>query len=82
MLASLGEPSALGAFVKKEDWNEVHLIARGNVLIHALNGHVMSVTIDDDAENRRFEGRLGVQVHVGAPMKVEFRNLRLKALTP
>jgi len=52
------------------------------VLIHILNGHVMSVVIDDDAKNRRFDGLLGVQVHVGPPMKIEYRNFRLKHLPP
>ena len=43
-------------------------------------GHVMSVVIDDDSEGRRFDGELGVQVHVGPPMKIEYRNFRLKNL--
>jgi hypothetical protein len=66
--------------VKKEDWNQYHLIIRGNVLMHILNGHVMSVVIDDDTKERRFDGLLGVQVHVGPPMKIEYRNFRLKKL--
>ena len=36
--------------------------------------------IDDDAQNRRFDGLLGVQVHVGPPMKIEYRSFRLKHL--
>ena len=80
VIGSLGDPAALAAFVKNEDWNEYHLIARGNTLVHMLNGHVMSVVIDDDPENRKLEGLLGVQVHVGPPMKVEYRNFRLKRL--
>ena len=32
------------------------LIVRGNVLIHILNGHVMSVVVDDDPKGRRFDG--------------------------
>ena len=43
-----------------------------------LNGHVMCVVIDDDAPNRAAKGQIGVQVHVGPPMKVEYRNFRLK----
>ena len=80
VIASLGEPAALEKFIKSDDWNEYHLIARGHVLTHILNGHVMTVVIDDDAKNRRADGLIGVQVHVGPPMKVEFRNLRLKKL--
>lgn len=81
VIASLGKPEELATYVKNDDWNEYHLIARGNTLIHILNGHVMSMVIDDDAENRRFDGLLGVQVHVGPPMKVEYRNFRLKHLS-
>jgi len=82
VVASLGDAEAMKAFIhdNADGWNEFHLIIRGNVLIHILNGHVMAVVIDDDAKNRRFDGLIGVQVHVGPPMKVEFRNFRLKTL--
>ena len=60
------------------DWNSYHLIIRGNVLTHILNGHLMSVVIDDDPAGRKMEGLIGVQVHVGPPMKVEYRNFRIK----
>jgi hypothetical protein len=60
------------------DWNSYHLIIRGNVLTHILNGHLMCVVIDDDPEGRKMEGLIGVQVHVGPPMKVEYKNFRLK----
>lgn len=78
VIASLGSSESLAALIKSEDWNEVHVIARGNVLTHIFNGRVMSIVVDDDPANRRLEGLLGVQVHVGPPMKVEFRNIRLK----
>jgi len=38
----------------------------------------MSILIDDDAKNRPADGKLGVQVHTGPPMKVEYRDIRLK----
>ena len=78
--ASLGDNAQLAEFVKNDDWNEYHIIARGNVLIHILNGHVMALVIDDDTKNRKMDGELGMQVHVGPPMRVEFRNIRLKKL--
>jgi hypothetical protein len=80
VLASLGGPDALAALLKSDHWNEVHLVARGNVVTHIFNGQVMSVIIDDDPGNRRLDGLLGMQVHTGPPMKVEFRNVRLKRL--
>jgi len=45
-----------------------------------INDHVMSIVIDEDEKNRTMKGLLGVQVHVGPPMKVEYRNIRIKNL--
>jgi hypothetical protein len=77
LLSSTGDTAALAEFITK-DWNSAHLIIRGNTLIHMLNGHLMCVVIDDDVPNRAMKGQIGVQVHVGPPMKVEYRNFRLK----
>ena len=48
-------------------------------LTHILNGRVMTVVIDDDAPNRPADGLIGMQVHAGPPMKVEYRKIRLKS---
>jgi hypothetical protein len=77
VLSTFGNADELAAYVT-DDWNSVHLTARGNVLTHSINGQLMSVVIDDDAPNRPPEGMIGVQVHVGPPMKVEYRKIRLK----
>jgi hypothetical protein len=77
LVSSFGDATELAKAVT-DDWNAVHIIARGSTLTHLLNGQLMAVVIDDDASNRPQDGLLGVQVHVGPPMKVEYRNLRLK----
>jgi hypothetical protein len=77
LIAAVGDEAQLAA-VATDDWNAVHLIVRGNTLTHVLNGRLMSMTIDDDAASRPVDGLIGVQVHVGPPMKVEYRNIRLK----
>ena len=77
LLSNLGDGAELVKFISA-DWNAVHLIIRGNTLIHMINGHVMCVVIDDDAQGRMMQGLIGVQVHVGPPMKVEYKNFRLK----
>lgn len=76
---SLGDKDKLWEYIKKDDWNHVHLIVRGNTMIHIINGHVMSVVIDNDVENRTSKGLLGVQVHVGPPMTIAYKNIRIKA---
>jgi hypothetical protein len=80
LIGTPGEGEALKAFIKVGDWNQFHVIARANVLIHAMNGHIMSMLIDDDMQNRAMEGLIGFQLHVGPPMKIEFRNIWLRSL--
>jgi hypothetical protein len=80
IIASLGSADDLKQYVKNGDWNSYHIIARGNVLIHILNGHVMCEVIDGDTEHRKMSGLIGVQVHVGPPMKIEYRSMLLKQL--
>lgn len=78
--ASLGDPDLLRTHIKTDDWNEYHIIVRGNHMQHYINGILMSDVTDNDTINRRFKGLLGVQVHVGPPMRIAFRNFRLKKL--
>ena len=73
-------PDELKAIIKRDDWNQVHLIARGNTIIQILNGTVTSIVVDDDVKNRMLSGLIGFQMHVGDPMRVEFRNVWLKRL--
>lgn len=77
LVSTFGDAADLATFTS-DDWNSVHVIARGSTLTHILNGQLMTMVIDDDASNRPADGLLGVQVHVGPPMKVEYRNIRLK----
>jgi hypothetical protein len=81
VIGSVGDKDALEKLIKNDDWNQYHLIVRGNTMIHLLNDHVMSVVVDDDPAHQKFDGLLGVQVHVGPPMKIEYRNFRLKKLS-
>lgn len=77
LLATLGDSATLASYVTN-DWNEVHITAVGNTLEHTINGRVMTVVIDDDIPNRPVDGLIGMQVHAGPAMKVEYRNIRLK----
>lgn len=77
---SLGKMDSLQTLIKSEDWNEIHIIAKGNHLQHFVNGVLMSDVTDLDEINGKKDGFIGVQVHVGPPMKVAYRNIRLKIL--
>lgn len=83
MIGSVGENDQLKSFIRLDGWNDVEIIARGNILIQLWNGHVMSELIDDDTNGRKMKGEIGIQVHrlPGAAMKIETRNIRLKTFT-
>ncbi|WP_289039974.1 DUF1080 domain-containing protein [uncultured Zobellia sp.] len=76
----LGEPDSLKNKIISEDWNKVHLVIQDNRFQHYVNGVLMSDVTDEDIKNRKLKGYLGVQVHVGPPMKAEYRNIQLKQL--
>jgi hypothetical protein len=80
LLGQLENGDALKAFIRQDDWNQFHVIARGNMLVHVLNGHVTALFLDDDPVGRSMKGLLGLQIHTGPPMKVEFRNIWLKTM--
>lgn len=77
---TLGNSDTLKTKIRFEAWNDLHIIAKGNHLRHYVNGILMSEVRDEDDHNRKMSGKLGLQVHVGPPMKVEYRNIRLKTL--
>lgn len=78
VVEDLGDRDSLKNLIHAEDWNSMHLIINGNVLQHYVNEILMSEVVDKDPINRSLKGHLGVQVHVGPPMKVEFRDIYLK----
>jgi hypothetical protein len=78
VMGSLGTSDELKAKINSEDWNTCRIVAKGNRLQHYVNEILMSDVTDNDQTNAKAGGLLGVQVHVGPPMKVEYRNIMLK----
>ena len=75
----------LGGEVKPVDlqeWHELTIIARGNRLIHKLDGVVTVDVTDHQKAEAEAKGVIAFQVHRGPSMKAQFRNVRLKKLQP
>jgi hypothetical protein len=78
-IGATGDDAELKGLIKNDDWNDMHIIARGNTLIQLINGRVMCIVVDDDTANRKMAGEIGIQLHkTAAAMKIESRNIRLK----
>ena len=68
-----------GAKLNGESWNTLRIVGVGNRLIHLVND-VVTVDITENHPDAIMKGLLGLQLHKGAPMKVEFKDLNLRAL--
>lgn len=66
--------------IKINDWNLYQVYVCDDLFVHKINGKIMSILKDEDKKVRREEGLLGIQLHVGKPMTVKVRNIRLKKL--
>ena len=75
-----GDSKALMSIINKDGWNEYHIIAQGNRIIQKINGKLTAEVIDNDTKDRELSGVLALQLHVGPPMKIEFKNILLRRL--
>ncbi|MDI1311603.1 DUF1080 domain-containing protein [Prosthecobacter sp.] len=74
---SVGDSAAIQASIKKEDWNEYRIVAKGNHVQHFINGLQTIDVTDEDTANAPKEGLLALQIHAGPPMVVQFKNFKL-----
>ena len=63
-----------------DTWQTFRVRAEGNRLRHWIDGVLVVDVIDLDEDGRALEGLLAVQVHVGPPMKIEFKDIYLMRL--
>lgn len=77
-VTSIGDPAELLKRVRKNDWNTYRIVARGNHLTLAINDVVMCEAIDNQTGLAAKDGVIALQMHPGPPMKIQFRNLRIK----
>ena len=80
LLASLGDKDALAGYVRIGDWNQYHIIAWGHQLFHIVNGHLMSITWDDEPALSTAKGLIGLQIEGNGGVTISFRNIWLKTL--
>jgi hypothetical protein len=61
-------------------WHRYRILAKGNHLRHWIDGRKTVDVVDLDESGRALEGVLAVQVHVGPPMKIQYKDFFLKRL--
>jgi hypothetical protein len=79
LMGNIGDRRALNDLVRKNDWNQYTVIARGGTFIHIVNGQLMAVMVDDDLKDLNNQsGLIGIEIE--ATTKVSVKNIWLKKL--
>jgi hypothetical protein len=77
LMATPGEGWEKGkSLVRRGDWNDIEVLACGARMELKLN-NATTVAVRD---NRALTGIIAIQLHRGAPMRVEVRNVRIQEL--
>ena len=63
-----------------DEWHEFRVLVRANHHQHWIDGHLTADVIDLDEKGRALEGVLGTQVHVGPPMKIQYKDFKFQKL--
>lgn len=80
VVGTLGTPESLQTVIHTDSqWNDYTIVAKGNQVLHFINGRLMSDCVDLGAK-RAQAGVLALQIHVGPPMQVQFKDLMLYPL--
>jgi len=79
-----GQPWVVGRFPLKafppDEWHDYRVLAEGNHQRHWIDGHPTVDVIDLDEKGRKLDGVLAVQVHVGPPMTIQYKDFFMKPL--
>ena len=68
-----------GFISKNGEWNEAVVVAKGNHITYTLNGHLMT-DLTDNSPKAVKDGVIGMQLHAGFVMEVQFKDLKIKLL--
>jgi len=80
VVGSVGDSAEIQAAVKKGDWNDYVVTAKGNHLVQKINGLTTIDVTDEEEAKAAKSGILALQLHAGPPMMVQFKDIRIKKL--
>ncbi len=73
-------PAEVLASIKPGEWVDYTIIAIGNHLRHYVNGRLSTEVFDLDPAHAATKGIVALQAHRGPPMKIQFKDIRIKHL--
>lgn len=76
----IGNPADLLKHFKPGDWNTYRIICRGPGITLFVNDVLMCQITDHRVAPSDSRGIIALQMHPGPPMKIQFKNIRIKQL--
>jgi hypothetical protein len=73
---STGDTKEIQAAIDKDGWNDYKIVAQGNHVQHFINGKLTIDVTDETAEAPK-SGVIALQMHQGAAMKIQFKDIIL-----
>ncbi|MES2440498.1 MAG: DUF1080 domain-containing protein [Verrucomicrobiota bacterium] len=74
VIGEVGKSEDIQSAIKKDDWNEYHLIVKGDHIQQFINGKA-TVDVTDETREGAKKGVLAFQLHAGPPMQVQFKDV-------
>ena len=75
-----GNAKDLAAGIHPGEWNDFRVVAKGNKLQHFINETKTAEVIDKQPGKAADDGVIALQIHVGPPMVVRFKNIKVRKL--
>ncbi len=72
---SFADGAEIAKSFKVDGWNDYKIVAKGNRLQHFINDVLTCEVIDGQPEKAATEGVIALQLHVGPPMVVKFKEI-------
>ncbi len=77
-IRKFAEPASILKGIRLQTWNEYHISARGPHIVLKINGEKTAELLDQEVGKAAASGVLAMPIIPGEPMKVQYKDLRLR----
>lgn len=75
-----GDSDELAASIHPGKWNDFRVVANGTKLQHFINETMTAEIVDKQEGKSSSKGVIALQIHVGPPMVIRFKNIKIRKL--
>lgn len=80
LVASAATPAQIKSWIHVGGWNQYLIIADGHTMIHIINGHIISILVDQNPKYAATKGLIGFEIEGGGKLAISYRDIWLKQL--